>query len=271
MMALTFAPQGELVETRHVRRARFEERSMLAVSAAVLVANAARESLGALYGAPLHVRLFEPTIPAPQAWNAIGSGALVYRMRGARGDAAIVIRGADAVALATHAFGESDASDRPLSPMERTVLERAVNAVADGCSVVCGPLDGPARLAPELGANGFVTYFELQIERPIRARIGVALAQDPSPETRSEVRLEDLHDVRVEVAVRTEEAFVAAGDLATLEVGAIVPITRERAFRGSLFLAGRPLCGGECGVRDGRYALAIGSYQNDEGSFEQAL
>ncbi|MEO9169875.1 MAG: hypothetical protein ABI282_00945 [Candidatus Baltobacteraceae bacterium] len=242
----------------------FEKRSMLPVSAACLVANAAREALGALFGAPLHLRLFEPVLPSPQAWAEIARDAMLYRVRGVRADAIIVVRPSDAVALATHAFGESECAARPLSQMERMVLERAVRAIAGSCAPVCGISNDAPDLAIAEQIAGFVTYIELQIESPVRARIGIGLSKDPRPEACAGVRVEDLLDLQIDLALRTEGRFCEAMALATLEPEAIVPITNERAIRGTLYLAGRPLASGECGVREGRYAIAVDLLERSE-------
>ncbi|MDQ2866222.1 MAG: FliM/FliN family flagellar motor switch protein [Candidatus Eremiobacteraeota bacterium] len=263
MKYLTFAPDYERSDSRTIRAARFEERSLFPISAACLVANAVREALGALYGTPLQVRLFEPAIPSPDAWRAIVCDALIYRLHGIANDAMIAIRRSDAVALAAHAFGESDGGVRTLSAMERQVFDRAVAAIALGCASACGA-GAEARPQAVASAAGFVTYFELQIERPLRARVGIGLIRDSQPEARGALRLDDLLDVRIEVALRVQSASMNACDIALLEPGAVVPMTEERAVRGTVLLAGTAVAVGECGVRDGRYAITIEAIRNEE-------
>ncbi|MDP9110477.1 MAG: FliM/FliN family flagellar motor C-terminal domain-containing protein [Candidatus Eremiobacteraeota bacterium] len=267
---MTFAPQWTLAGSRRVRETRFDVRSLLPLNAACLVANSVREGLATLYGSPVHLRLLEPALPTGDAWAVVARDAFVYSIKGSRNGAAIVIRPQDAVALAAHAFGEAESEARPLSVMETRVLERAVLAIANACAAVCGAYgDSPALEA--IGVlDGFATYFELQTERPVRARIGIALSRDPQPVAQAGVRLEDLLDLDVELAVRIEGSDVPAGDLAMLEPGALVPITKERALCGTVFLAGRPLASGECGVRDGRFALAIVHPQKVERGIERA-
>ncbi|MBV8490591.1 MAG: hypothetical protein JO199_08680, partial [Candidatus Eremiobacteraeota bacterium] len=106
MRSLAFERTGARVGGRTIRRARFERRSMLPVGAACLVAASVRESLASAWGRATVVRLFEPAIPSPSAWEAIASGAAIYRVRGDACDAAIVLRPPDAAALAAAAFGE---------------------------------------------------------------------------------------------------------------------------------------------------------------------
>ena len=260
MMHLAFSQDAQMDGARRVRTARFERRPALPVSAACLVANSVREALGGLYSTPLHVRLFEPLIPTPQAWEAIARDAMLFRISGARNDTVVIVRRADAVALATHAFGEAEREARALSPIERRVFERAVSAIASGCAAV----GGGGACEPASSATGLVTFFELQVDRPFYARIGIGLSRDPLPEARSEMRLDDLLDVRIDLTVMAGCEPLEAGDVALLEPGALVPMTRERGFAGTIFAAGRPLASGECGVRNGRYAFAVEAVHNDE-------
>jgi hypothetical protein len=70
-----------------------------------MVAGGVRESLSALFGTPIATRLLEPVIPSAHAWVTIAGEAILYRLRGSVADAAIVLRPADAAALAAAAFG----------------------------------------------------------------------------------------------------------------------------------------------------------------------
>ena len=110
---------------------------MLPVSAACIVASGVRETLGALFGAPVALKLYEPMIPNAAAWGAIVRNAHVYRLRGTLIDAAVIVRPEDARALAAGAFGEHDTRGA-LSALERTVLERIVRAIAAQCGPICG-------------------------------------------------------------------------------------------------------------------------------------
>ena len=264
MKCLTFERTAVLEGVRPFRAARFEERSMLPVSAACLVANATREALAALYGEPLHLRVFEPVIPAPEAWKAIGNDALFYRVRGKHNDATIVLRPVDALSLAGLAFREAGMASRALSRLERRVLDRAAGIIATACAPVCGVRD-PQPPDPVPGIDGCVTFFEMQIERPVCARIGIALSREPLAEARGSLTIEDLLDVQIELTVETAAARLKASDLALLGAGALVPMTERRALRGALYAAGRPLASGECGVMNGRFALAVDVHEHDEG------
>lgn len=257
MKFLTFACSASPAEEKGVRRASFEERSQLPVAAACLVANNVRDALAALLSAEVDVRLFEPIVPTEQAWSAIVCDAYAFRLAGTRCDAAIVLRAADAAACAAAAFGEFDRCEHSLSALEQRALARTIQALSGAFSAVCGTVGAPADL-PAAAIATFATYFELQVDRPFHARIGVALARDPPPERLPSLSLDDLLDVPLAVCARTEGLPVEAGRLAALAIGEIVPITeRMGSLPAVLSVAGRPLAFGECGVRGTRLALAL--------------
>ncbi len=267
MKFLAFAPEATRVGSRRVRTCRFEDRSLLPVSAACVVANGIRESLGSLFATTVSVRLFEPLLPDPIGWEAIGCGARVYGVRGSRADGAIVVRAADASRLAGAAFGEMQSSARALSEMEATVLERIVGAIGAQLAPVCGTTQRPSVVET---LRGFATYFEVELEAPIHARVGIALARDPAEQHAPGLTLDDLRAVALEVSVRLGGDCLAAGALAGLTPGAILPLGQAATSPGIAYLAGRPLRRGECGVLRGRYALSIGALI-DEGSSEPSL
>jgi hypothetical protein len=237
---------------------RFEPRSSLPTTAACVVANGVRETLSSLLGAPASMFLCEPTIPRPHAWLAIVRDALLYRVRGGVADAALVLRAVDAGAIAAAAFGESggDLRSRALSPIERDVIDRTANAIAANLTAICGAREGHCveRVA---SIGGFVTYFELLLEEPVSARIGVALSRDPSPEPRGRVDLGHLAPVRISAIGAIDLGTVDARMAASLAPGAVVPLRRTDMQRCSLTAFGRRLARGHCGVRNGRYALTV--------------
>jgi hypothetical protein len=239
-----------------VRAATFKDRSALPTSAACVVANGVRETLARVLGSEASVKLFEPVMPSPEAWAAIGRDAICFRLRGPVADAAIVLKQRDAVALATAAFGESLGDDRPLSGIERTVLERSLESIAGAFAPVCGFREVPA-LEPLHGLAEYTTFFEMQLERPAPARIGVALSQEPAPAPGPCLTPEDLLGLDVELAVTLEGCTIPAESLVDLQPGDFVPITHEKVLTGTLSLAGTVIRRGECGVRAGRYALAV--------------
>jgi hypothetical protein len=259
MKSLAFGLVCDSRDGKRVREARFEERSCLPASAACVVSSGVRETLASFFGVPVSVRLLEPAIPSPQAWSAIARGALLYRYRGSLADAAIVLRSADAIAIAAAAFGEEvtpAAPERELSPLECDVLERMVAAIAGALGAVCGARERePVERVQTIG--GFVTYFEVLLDGPIDARIGIALSRDPAPEPHGRLVLEDLNDVALAPWVTIELEDVEAGVLARLTPGAVVRCASTAAFRGTLQLGERMLARGACGVRNGRYALSV--------------
>jgi hypothetical protein len=258
MKSLTFGVDGTWHDGLRVRGARFEERSSLPVSAACVVAGGMRETLASILGVAIAVRLLEPVIPSPEAWSAIARGALLYRFRGSVADAAIVLRPADAAALAGAAFGErtAPALERELSPLERDVLDRTVAAIAGTLNAVCGTREREV-IERVHAIGGFVTYFEIVLEQSVEARIGIALSRDPAPEPHGKLEIDDLGDISLAPAVCIDLDGIEAAALARLAVGAILPISPSRRFYGRLRVGGRTLARGTCGIRNGRYALAI--------------
>lgn len=229
------------------------------LSAACVVANGVRETLGSLLRGAVSVRLLDPSIPAPPAWQAILRDARLYRIRGSVADAAVVLRPADAAALAAALFGESHAGakgERPLSPFECDVLDRMVHAIAANLTAVCGPRDGrPAERVA--GLDGFITYFELLIEEPAAARIGIALSRDPSPEARGCLDVEHLAAVRLTTRASLDLGNIEAAAVARLVIGGFIPVEPAELHRCSLSAHGRRLAHGRCGVRNGRFAFYV--------------
>ncbi len=240
---------------------RFEPRSSLPTTAACVVANGVRETLSSLLGTPASMSICEPIIPRPQAWTAIVREALLYRVRGSVADAALVLRAVDAIAIAAAAFGEpeEDPPARALSAIEREVIDRTANAIAANLSAICGAREGPHFVERVASIGGFVTYFELLLEEPASARIGIALSRDPAPEPRSRVAFGHLAPVRISAAGEIDLGTVDAGTAASLAPGAIVPLRPTDMQRCMLTAFGKRLARGHCGVRNGRYALTVDS------------
>jgi hypothetical protein len=259
MRCLEFERRGGAVNGKVVRSVSFRERSVLPLSAACVVAAGVRETLGGLFGEPVLLKLYEPVIPSADAWEKIARNAAIQRIRTSRGDGAIVLRPSDATALAAAAFGEKEPAATELSGLERAVIERTVRAISAHVVTIFGVPEAP-QLEETHSMVGFTTFFELQVERPVRARIGIALAREPRVEPQPGIDVDDLLGLQVDLAVRADLGSHAALLLAQLEPGAMLPLP-EFALRGTLHVAGRLLAGGECGVNGGRYALAIDHIQ----------
>jgi hypothetical protein len=246
--------------SKRIRNVIFGPRSALPTSAACVVANGVRETLAALLGAPVEVRLFEPAIPGASAWPAILHDAVLYRVPGAVANAAIVLRSPDALALTTALFGErlERQPARRLSPVECDVLDRVVRAIAAHLGSVCGARETHAVERIE-AAETFATYFELLLEEPAGVRIGVALSRDPSPEPRTCFDISHLADVPLCVRALLDLGAISSGAVATMRHGMLLPIHPSALHRCTLALHGRPLARGGCGVQNGRHAFTVAS------------
>jgi flagellar motor switch/type III secretory pathway protein FliN len=256
MMTLAFSRNGEIIRGRRVRRSCFERRSMLPTSAACVVANGVRETLSALFAAPVTLRLLQPVIPDPGAWKIIGAEAKLYRVRASNADAVFVLRPHDALALAAAAFGEpAPEPRRPLSPLENEVLLRAVRALSGTLAPVCGR--DPAVVEPILDICGCVTYFELILERPAAARIGVALSRDPIPKGGGTLHVEDLLDVEVELSAQFAAGQMPAAAFLDLRPDALVPMMTKIGMPGLLTAGGTVVARGECGTLREQNALIV--------------
>lgn len=244
--------------TKRIRKPFFGPRSALPPGAACVVANGFRETLTSLLGTPVVLRLFEPSIPPSSAWAAIVSGALLYRVRGNVADAVVVLRPCHALALAAALFGErADAhADRALSPVELEVLERTITSLAAHLSTVCGTRE--SHPTERVGAiEGFTTYFELSVEEPVSARIGVALSRDPSPEPRGHVGIGHLSGVPIAAHVRLDLGHCSGGAIGALGAGTILPVRSEDLNSCVLLTHGRKLARGSFGLIRGRPALRV--------------
>lgn len=239
----------------NVRPMHFERRSLLPVSAACLVANAARETLASLFNAPVLLRLTQPVVPGGDAWTAIARDALLVRVHGSVCEAAFVLRPRDALALSAAAFGEEPGNPRELSPVEREVVFRALGALSGALGALCGR--DAAQPEPILDIRGYVTYFELLVEQPVLFRLGIAVGPCPLPRGGATVRIQDLLDVEVEVGVQFAGGMLAAGSFLNLGPGANVPMKTRRGEPGLLVSGGFVLARGECGVLGERNAMIV--------------
>ena len=244
---------------KRVHLAQFERRSLLPVSAACVVANGVRETLASILRAPVTVRLFEPVIPDQEAWGAIARSATFYRVRGSVADAAIVLRPSHALALVGAVFGEAvspKCGQRVLSPIELDIADRLAGAIAANLAAVCGVRDS-ATVERVAEIRGFVTFFEVMLEKPVEAVIGVALSREPSPEPRGCIELRHLSRVLLTANASLSLGTIRAFEVARLATGAVIPI-RASDLRGcSLASHGRPLARGSCGIRNDRFAFEV--------------
>ena len=241
-----------------MRRVTFGSRSALPTSAACVVANGVRETLASLLGIPVEVRLSEPAIPNASAWLHIVHDAMLYRVAGAAADAAIVLRGNDALTLTGALFGEPAQSQaaRELSPIENDVLDRTVRAMASHLGAVCGARD--TNIVERIDSlERFSTYFEIFIESPLSARVGIALSRDPQPAPQQRFDLAHLADVPLRLHATMELGALRCGEAAALSVGSLVSLASGSLQRCALRAGHRLLARGSCGVRNGHYAVTV--------------
>jgi len=204
---LGFARRSCMVNGLRVRPSLFQSRSGLPVSAACLVANAARQTLSDLLGAPVSLKLLEPVVPDSAGWSSIGADALVFAVRGAQSDAAIVLRAHDALALACAALGERIESPRGLSTIAAELAARLAPAPCGSLTAVSGSRD--ARQIDRLKTlEGYLTYFELIVEEPAPARIGIALSREPQSQIAPGLSTADLHEIDVRLGVEIAHGFL---------------------------------------------------------------
>ncbi|MBC5816668.1 MAG: FliM/FliN family flagellar motor switch protein [Candidatus Eremiobacteraeota bacterium] len=254
--ALTFENAVERYEGRRIRGARFTRRSSLPVSAACVVASGVRETLCAQLGARVNVRLLEPVVPDPAAWELITADAMMFRVRAPLSDAALILRRDDALGLVGAVFGERPEKSRPLSPIEDEVLARVLRSLAATLSPVCG---APEKLSIDRTTErtGFVTYFELLLDGAIEVRIGVALTRDPQPAGHMCLRIEDLLDVELELTAEFATGDMEAAELLLLQPNTTLRMKTKVGAPAVLKLAGRIVARGECGALGGQSAFAV--------------
>jgi flagellar motor switch protein FliM len=205
------------------------------------------------------MRLFEPCIPSPQAWDTLLQHARLYRIRGAIANAVVVLRGPDAAVLAAALFGEAEfvqAPERRLSPLECDVLDRMVNAFAANLGTVCGAREGRS-VELVTGILGFVTYFELLVTNPVMARIGIALSRDPSPECGATLDAAVLSSITVTARASLDLGRSDLASVARLKPGDVIALARARVQRCVLLAESRGIAHGAAGVRNGRYSVAV--------------
>jgi len=256
MKTLGFERRCIVVCGRRVRASLFESRSALPISAACLVANAARETLAGLFGAPVSLRLLEPVLPDGAGWNCICADAQIFGVRGESADAAFVLRRDDALALAGATFGEHVQGRRPLSAIETELLARVVSALGGTLAPVCGAREG-SRMSRMSTLDGFLTYFEIILEEPVQARIGIAMSREPQPQVVPGVDVRDLDSIELDLSVEIAHGFLSAASILVLRPGEFIKFDSTLGDRAFLRAEDAIIARGECGEMDGRAVLAV--------------
>jgi len=256
MKTLGFARRSCVVNRLRVRPSFFRSRSMLPVSAACLVANSARQTLSDLFGSVVSLKLLEPVVPDGAGWNSIGADALVFAVRGAHSDAAIVLRPHDALALACAALGERTESPRGLSTIETELAARIASALCGSLSAVCGVRD-PRQIDRRKTLEGYLTYFELIVEEPVSARIGIALSREPQSQSAPGLSISDLHEIDVRLGVEIAQGLLPATALCSLRPGDVFKLDSALGEAARLWAGGAVVARGQCGNLGARRAFAI--------------
>lgn len=256
MKMLGFARHGCIVNGRRIRPSLFESRSTLPVSAACLVANAARQTLSDLLGVSVSLKLLEPVLPDSVGWSSIGANALVFAVRGDYSNAAIVLRAHDALALACAALGERSDGPRDLSGIESELAARIASALCASLTPVSGLRDS-RQIERAKTLEGYVAYFELILEEPVDARVGIALSREPQSQVVPALKPADLQEIDIRLSVEIAHAFVPAASIVSLRAGQVFKLDSVLGDAARLLAGGASLARGQCGNLGARRALAV--------------
>jgi hypothetical protein len=258
-------PSG-MWDGRLVHEAFFEPVTDLPLSTVCQAANGARERLSRLLGRELTVDVFAPVLLGDGANGVLFGDGTYYAATGALCDAYVVFRERDGHRLAASAFGEEDGSGSgPFSTLE----ERALARIAAEIAALCVPFTGDiAALRCHSAASSpppvCVTYFELRIDHPVDAAIGIGLSKDPGLAFGAVVDRSMLADVKLPVRAEFAEARLDARDIARWTVGATVRLETKIGAPATLRVGDVIVAVGECGVRDRAHAVAVTSSSFEE-------
>ena len=228
----------------------WEQRSLLPLSAAALVAANVRERLQGALGT-VDVRLFAPRIPDESGWATLRKGARIDGVRGPLGAAAFVTRPEELRALVGLAFGVAIPVGRALSSVEAQVFERFLRLIAPALAPLCGGIGA----LESMGERRFSSYFELLVEGGSCGRLGIALENEPQPGAAHAAPIERIAHLELSLRARAECAQMPAAEIAAWAPGALVPLRRCEI---TLVADGEALGRGELGVRNHHFAVAIG-------------
>ena len=254
MNVLAFENTAEICSDRRVRRACFESRSALPVSAACLTANAMREQLKVLLGRSVSLRLLAPVVPPLHGWAVLCERARIFRSRGGLCDAALIVRPGDALALCCAIFGEPPGAVRELSTFEAAVLEKSIARFGGAFAALTGG-DAPLETAPP--SQRWTTYFELIVNEPQDFRLGVALSNEPPARTGGCLDPSALMDVELELQAVLAGGRLCAGQVLALREGTDVPMKSRIGAEASLLVAGIEIARGTPGRYAGQHALSV--------------
>lgn len=256
MTVLTFDAQPVERHGTLVKPARFVRRSALPLSAACLIANSMRERLAVAFGTDVFLRLLEPQVPDASAWAEIERDAFIYPVTGTPCAAAFVLQRRDALAVAGGVFGESTSDTRKLSELERGVLDRAIDALVHTLVPLCGAQVARRNRRTE-GIRGYSSYFEVLVERPVVARIGVAISPDPHASKGRCLQPRDLFDLRLPLRIELGSCSLDAARFLDLCPGDRIRLETRATQAAKLTLNGRLVALGDAGEYRGMAAFLV--------------
>jgi flagellar motor switch/type III secretory pathway protein FliN len=169
----------------------------------------------------------------------------------------LVFRHRDARALLAAVFDEA-AGGGPLSPVERTVLERLARELAPLCAPVCGTVRALGALDCCDPSAVPDAYFDLRIDEPFAATIGVAIYGELDEPVGEGVPPPALLDVPVIVRAEFATASLTLAQLGRLECGSVLPMETKVGAPATLKVGDVTVAWGQCGARDGRAAFLTG-------------
>lgn len=255
MKRLSFNAPDADVDGLHVRRASFREHSIFPLSAACLVANSMREMLSEHLGTTVSTRLSRPNIPDAPAWRLLCRNAMTRVVAGPAGEAALVLRDAQAARFARAIFGEAANESAGLSGIEGSVLDRAMAQLCTTLTPVCGsPLSVVANTS---SVERFTTYFEILTEPPLLLRIGVAIRAEPVTPPSELFAVNDLRAVPFTAVARYGNARIRAADLMALQPGAVLTFDNGSCEQATLAIDGTEVARGVPGAARLRRVLRV--------------
>jgi flagellar motor switch/type III secretory pathway protein FliN len=255
MATLAFEPEPRMGVTR-VRALRLVRPQDALLPAACAAADALRRSVATLLGRDVRAWITEPVAWEKHVHGGLLTGARVLCARGGGADAFVALRPLDAQRLLAAAFFAQDESRGQASALEERLLGRVLAAAAAACAPLCGAVSSVERVSADVATRRAAAYFEVCFLPPIRAAVGVAVAdKEPAPDA------EPLAFARVErlpVAARAvvTRSTVPLGALARLRPGAVLAVGTLDDL-GVLRVAGRDVAFGACGVDGEQLAFRV--------------
>ncbi|HZZ64191.1 MAG TPA: FliM/FliN family flagellar motor C-terminal domain-containing protein [Candidatus Baltobacteraceae bacterium] len=214
-----------------------------------------REILAEQLGAAVCTRVTRPHMPDAAAWRVLSQKATISMVRGPAGEAALVLRDAQAARFVRAVFGENVEEAAGVSALERTVLDRAMTQLCSTLVPVCGaPLSGAV---PAAAIDQYTTYFEIMTEAPLLLRIGVAVRSEPVTPPSPVFDVDQLRTLPFTATLRYGKARITAAEVMGLAAGAIVAFDSGSCEQAALAIAGTHVARGVPGAAGSQRALRV--------------